>query len=131
MPLPQVTAPALAMPPLSQFGFATTKLPFESAVTIPPKSLAVEPRNVLIRAPVEPLNRYTAPAFRPPASSKGDVMTTLPVLSGTTVVPNPLLAAGFGSTNSGNVAACSAPPRDNVAQHRADARSARRVSLSR
>jgi hypothetical protein len=44
---------------------------------------AEEPRRVLISAPVAPLNKYTAPASVPPASSKGEVITTFPVLNGT------------------------------------------------
>ena len=65
-------------------------------------SPACDPRSVLIRAPVAPLNRYTAPALDPPASSNGDVTTTFPVLSGTTESPNRFPSCGFGSTNSAN-----------------------------
>ena len=43
---------------------------------------------MLIIAPVWPLNRYTAPASVPPASSYGEVTTTSPVASGTTDEPN-------------------------------------------
>src|SRR5262249_54822549 len=109
VPLPKVTAPTFATAPLSQCRLTTTKLPLVSAITpsksgepSPMVSRGLDPSNVLMSSPVAPLNRYTAPASVPPASSYGDVITTLPVLKGSTVCPKRLPGAGCGSMNSEN-----------------------------
>jgi hypothetical protein len=90
VPLPNVTAPTATVGLRCQLDELTKKLPLASAVTPsrPIKSKSFEPRSVLRSSPVLPLNKYTAPASRPPASSKGAVTTTLPVLSATTECPN-------------------------------------------
>src|SRR5262249_4946448 len=84
VPLHQVAAPALTMAPLSQLELATTKLPFESAVTpsAPIRSLTVQPTRLLVMdtaplTPVVPLHQVTAPtSVKPPPLSHCGLRTT-------------------------------------------------------
>ena len=73
-------------------------MPFVRAVTPTPPtpSLAVDPVSVEIRAPVVPLNRYTAPALEAAMESVGAVTTTLPLERARTLFPNPLPEAEPG-----------------------------------